>query len=111
MKDDYDQYSKALITILGNVIVSIRTQFIKQDDLDQNLQNLKIIFESNIKSFHEKINSPSKNIKLASTEDILIKIEEIINEANKAIGEHNKILAERKTEKISLLIAYADVSK
>lgn len=106
LNQSYNTHSRNILHKLEEIESTHKNNPDTKLDVDKFSAYLKTItsqFASNMVLLSNKINEPSRSIKLVSTKEQLINIQKIIEEANTEIRKHNILIDNYKQEKKKLI--------
>jgi len=92
-------YARA-IELLPTTLVYIESSFLQpmRQEFEAKYGQLQTVLNSNILVIDKKIKSPSQEVSLVKTNDLIVGINNIINAANKEIEVHNDKIVNKQTE-------------
>ena len=92
-------YARA-IELLPTTLVYIESSFLqtKRQEFEAKYGQLQTVLNANILVIDKKIKSPSQEVSLVKTNDLIVSINNIINAANNEIEVHNDKIINKQTE-------------
>ena len=97
----YNDRSQAIVTQL-DVILDLNSPHLNTLELQRCHDQLKLVFETNMRKIYTKIKEPSLIINMSSSESISATIELLLEDAAKAIKKVNSLVLNLNAEKIRL---------
>lgn len=95
LKDEYKFLSSKLLSDIDTII---KSKFENDEEIKTYYEQLKLLIEQNIKNIEQKINKPSDEVMLKSSDEVFTKINNKIVELNKIINENNEKIANLSRE-------------